>query len=307
MDLVRDGIEATGKTCEVILVVDGEQPERLAEALALADLDDGIQVLRFERGFGEGAALSAGLRAAQAPIVLTHPAYFQTVGEVIPKLVEEIERGADVAIASRAKKSESIFNRAQRWLFNATLRLLFGVKFRDLACGLRVMRREALEEISVHGGWQRFLVVAAVMRGLRVREVEADVHPSSRRFSPYSPFTYFGRMLDVAKFFFLTKFVHRPMRFFGPIGAPMLLVGFVLCAYLSVLKIFYGEALGSRPLFMLGAMLVAFGLQILAIGLLAEIITYSRSTKTKPYVVREVRRREPDPEESRSDKLKSES
>ena len=58
---------------------------------------------------------------------------------------------------------------------------------------------------------------------------------------------------------------------------------------------------------MLGAMLVAFGLQILAIGLLAEIITYSQSSKTKPYVVRAVKRRKPDSEESVSDKLKAES
>jgi len=293
LDVVSTGVDLTGKTCEVVLVVDGGQPKLLDEASALADMDARVRVLRFERAFGEGAALRAGLLAARSPLLLTHPAYFQTVADVIPKLVSEIEGGADLAFASRAKKTESVFNRFQRWFFNATLRRLFGLPFRDLACGVRVMRRDALDELSAHGGWHRFVVVAAAMRGLRVREVEADVHPSTRRFSAHSPFTYLGRMLDVAKFFFLTRFVHRPMRFFGLIGAPVFAIGFVICGWLSVQKIFQDVPLGSRPLFMLGAMLVAFGLQILAIGLLAEIITYSQATKTRPYVVREVMRREP--------------
>jgi hypothetical protein len=187
-----------------------------------------------------------------------------------------------------------LFNRAQRWVFNATLRVLFNVKYRDLACGLRVLRRESLDELSAHGGWHRFLVVAAVMRGLRVREVEAPVHPDTRRIRAYSPFTYMQRILDVVKFFFITKFVHKPLRFFGLIGAPIFLIGFGICATLSAMKIFGGIALGSRPLFMLGCIMVAFGFQILAIGLLAEIITYSQAKRTKPYVVREVKRREPE-------------
>jgi len=286
-------IEPLDYEYEVVLVIDGDLPVRLAEAQVLAQDHPEVHLLKFERHFGEGAALRAGLIAARGSILVTHPSYFQVKADVIPKLIKEIEEGADLAYAVRQSQRESLFNRIQRWGFNAILRGLMGVRLRDLGSGVRAVRASVGDEVSIHGGFHRFMAVAAVMRGLKVHGVAAELHPEARAMRAHNPLTYCKRVLDLANVFFLTRFVYKPLRFFGFVGSALFVPGFVICTYLSALRIFAGEALAERPLFLLGVLLVALGVQILAIGLLAEVITYSQASRTKPYVVHEVTVREP--------------
>ncbi|MGH7161877.1 MAG: glycosyltransferase, partial [Planctomycetota bacterium] len=281
---VREGTGEAGDRCEVVMVVDGDQPGKLEEARRLAEQDPSIRLLQFARSFGEGAALRAGLLAANAPVLVTHPAYFQVEAAALPRLLREIEAGADVAFASRLPGRESWLNRVQRWGFNVLLRRLIGTRFRDVACGVRALRREALEEIGVYGGFHRFLVVAAVMRGLTVREVDAAVHPEARGARLYNLVTYLQRLLDIGNVFFLAKFTHRPLRFFGLIGAAVFVVGVGICVWVSFERLFLGVALGERPLFLLGVLLAALGFQTLALGLLGELITFSQAAQSKPYI-----------------------
>ena len=196
--LVREGLSGTGKSYDIVMVVDGELPERLAAAGAVADRNEDVRVLRFARRFGEGAALRAGLLRGEAPILITHPAYFQVEPGAIGKLLDALEEGAEVAFASRLSGNDSLFNRLQRWVFNALLRASLGVRARDFACGVRAIKRDALEEIALHAGFHRFISVAAVMSGLEVKEVDAAVHPESRSPRTYSPATYLRRIIDIA-------------------------------------------------------------------------------------------------------------
>ena len=290
---LRETLDALDRTYEIVVVVDGDLPVRLGEARALAEKQDDIRLYSFERRFGEGAALRAGLTAAHGKILVSYPSYHQVKPDVIGDLIQAIDDGADLAYGARQSQHESWFNRLQRGIFNGLLRLLMGVRLRDLGCAIRAVRAEISDEISIHGGFHRFMAVAAVMRGLKVQDVPAQTHPKARSMRAYSPLTYCKRVLDLANIFFLTRFVYKPLRFFGFIGGVMFVPGFVICAYLSGLKIFVGASLADRPLFLFGVLLVALGLQIVAIGLLAEIITYSQASRTKPYVVHRVEHKKP--------------
>jgi glycosyltransferase involved in cell wall biosynthesis len=292
LEHIRGGLAGTGKTFEVLLVVDGELPQRLEEARKVAEADPDIRVLRFSRRFGEGAALQAGLGACRAPCLLTHPAYFEVEANVIPKLVAAVDGGADLAFASRLPRTESILNRLQRWSFNALVRRVLGLRFRDTACGARVLRAETLQEISAHGAFHRFITVAAAMSGYDVVEVETAVHPEARRPRFHSPLTYLRRLLDIANVYFVTKFLYKPLRFFGVIGGLLFVPGFLICLYLTILKIFTNAQLGNRPLFLFGVILAVLGFQVTAIGLLGEIISFSQATRRRPYAVKEIVRRE---------------
>jgi len=121
--------------------------------------------------------------------------------------------------------------------------------------------------------------------------VDAPVHPEGQSARAYSPATYLRRIIDIANVYFLTKFLHRPLRFFGVIGAVLFGVGLVLTGYLTVERLLGLTGLAGRPLFLLGVLLTAFGFQILALGLLGEIVSFSDAARSKPFRVREVIRK----------------
>ena len=291
LDEVRAGLALTKKSYEVILAVDGESPRQLEAARTLARDDESIRVLHFARSFGEGAALRAGLLAAGADLLLTFPAYFQVKIDVLPKLLEAVEDGADIAFASRLPHTGSAFNRLQRWCFNALVRKLLGFQYRDVACGVRVIRRRTLEDIAVHGAFHRYITPVAILNGHVAKEVDAALHPEAKRTRAYGPLTYLKRFLGIANVFFLSKFMHKPLRFFGVAGSLLLLPGILICAYVSVQKIVYAEGLGDRPLFLLGVVMTVLGFQILAIGLLGEIISFSHAARHQSFAIREVVRK----------------
>jgi hypothetical protein len=90
--------------------------------------------------------------------------------------------------------------------------------------------------------------------------------------------------MDLLTVFFLLKYERRPAHFFGGVGALISLSGFGILSYLSVLWMM-GEAIGKRPLLILGVMAVVVGVQILATGLIAELIVHL-ATAQAPYVIR---------------------
>jgi len=172
------------------------------------------------------------------------------------------------------------------------VRRFLKIRYRDVACGVRALRRECLEEISAHGAFHRFITVAAVMSGFVAQEIDAPVHARGRHTRAYGPLTYVRRVLDIANVYFVTKFLHKPLRFFGVAGVLLFVPGFLICLVMSILRIAGQISLGDRPLFLFGVILAVLGFQVFAIGLLGEIISFSQSSKSKPYAIREVVRKQ---------------
>ena len=89
----------------------------------------------------------------------------------------------------------------------------------------------------------------------------------------YSPGTYLRRVIDLFGIFFLVRFTYKPLRFFGLIGSALSLVGGAILVVLLVQRLM-GQALAGRPLLLLGVLLFALGIQIVALGLIGELIVY---------------------------------
>jgi hypothetical protein len=75
-------------------------------------------------------------------------------------------------------------------------------------------------------------------------------------------------------------------------------LGFVIAAYLSYQRLFDHESIANRPLLLLSVLLIFTGIQLVTMGLLAEIMarTYHESQDKPIYVIREVRE-SPQPEQ----------
>jgi glycosyltransferase involved in cell wall biosynthesis len=283
----NDALAGTGRSFEMIYVVDGEFGKAYLELKAMKVRGEKLTLIKHSRSFGESVAITSGFQQASGGIILTLPAYHQVDAAELPKLIESLD-GNDMVVARRWPRRDSKWNQWQTRLFHAIMRKMAGNICSDIGCGVRLFRRKILEEINLYGDLHRFLPILSHKQGFRIREI--DMRQSSResRVRTYPLGTYVRRMIDLLTVFFLIKFTKKPLRFFGLTGSAVLLVGMALTAYLVVARLFFDVGLSDRPLFLIGIVFVVLGLQIFAIGLIGEIIIFTHAKEIKEYNVDEI-------------------
>ena len=283
----KRGVSNLGRSCEFIFVLDGEYPEVLEQLIALQQQGDRLKIIKLSKSFGEATALSAGFDHATGDIFLTLPAYYQVEPSEIPKLIAELEH-CDMAISYRWPRAGSKFELMRRNLFHKILKSFTGAAFHDLGCGVRAFKRQIAQEVTIYGDQHRFLPVLANRVGFKVREVQVSQSPKDHFHGTYRPREYLHRLLDIFTVFFLVRFTKKPLRFFGMIGTVTLAVGAAFLAYLIFERLFMGVPLGVRPALLLSSLLVVLGVQILALGLIGELIIFTHARDLKEYTVDEI-------------------
>jgi len=284
----RRGLALTGKSFEVVFVLDGYLPNEAAALERLSARGEPVILVRLTRRFGESTALMAGFQSTHGRLILTLPAYQQIESAEIGKLVRAVEGPADLAISHRWPRVGSRWEGLRRRVFHRLIARATGQPYRDLGCAARCMRRRVLEELALYGDQHRFLPVLAYRQGFRV--VEIDVRQSARdRFDGgYRPREYIHRALDLFSVFFLARFTKKPLRFFGMIGAVTFGIGLALTAWLVVDRLFLGHSLATRPALLLSSLLLVLGLQLFALGLLGELIIFTHAREMKDYQVDQI-------------------
>lgn len=279
----RNGIDSTGLTYEFLYVIDGDHPDALKELNELADSEN-ITIIKLTTKFGESTALNVAFGKSQGRILLTLPAYRQIDATEIPKLVAALDH-CDMALARRYPRKDSLFNRTQSALFNSLLGYTTDLKIHDAGCGARALKRNVIDEVQIYGDLHRFMSVIAHRQGFRVEEV--NITQSSQNISRriYSPGVYIRRLLDLLTVFFLLKFTKKPLRFFGLVGLTVFSAGFITTLYLIAERLFFDIGLSDRPALFLSSLLIVLGVQIIAIGLIGEIIIFTHARRIKEYTI----------------------
>jgi hypothetical protein len=289
IDLYREigpPLEAAGISFEVIFA---SYPwfRGLTDPLtALAAEGEPIRVLEIGQALGETALLKAAASAAAAPIVLTVPAYPQVDPSALPALVDRVRRGADLAVAFRTPRHDSLINRIQSRILHAFVGRLAGGKLRDVACGVRAMRWSAMADVPLYGDFSRFLPLIALREGCQVEQVPAPVHPRAMKARVYSPGIYLRRLVDVLGLIFLLQFTDKPLRFFGLAGTVAAGIGSVFLVIVFLQRV-AGGSIADRPLLLLGVLFFTLGIQAIALGLVGEIIVHYSVGRQRRYRIRE--------------------
>jgi len=283
----RLALTALGRSFECIFVVDGPQPDAAPQLDELLQRYPEVVVVGLTRVFGEATALMAGVQQAAGEIIITLPAYHQIEAADISKLVKALD-SADLAIGRRHPRVGGFLERMRRNAFHRIIAGVTGVRYNDLGCGARAMKRRVLEEISLYGDQHRFLPLLADRQGFRIAEIEVRQHAQDRFDGHYKTREYAHRTLDIFTVFFLTRFTKKPLRFFGMVGAITFGVGVALTAWLVIDRLFFGVALADRPAFLLSSLLVVLGLQLLALGLLGELMIFTHARDIKDYQVDQI-------------------
>ena len=280
-------LDRAGYAFELIFVLDGVHQRVLRE---LEECGDGrVKIVRLQGdGLGESIAVSAGVARARGGIVLQVPQYLQIHPEEVIKVIQALETGADLVATWRHPRVDPWLNRVQSRFFNWILRVVMGVDFHDLNSSVRGMRRQVLEDVNVYGEMFRFLPVLAQRQGFHVVEVKVRHREERGGLGLYGIGVYVRRVLDILAISFLTRFTQKPLRFFGILGVLAILLGVALSVEPLWAKLIHGESLGGRPIFVVAAVLFAFGMQLIGFGLVGEIIIFTQAGQLRDFKVDEV-------------------
>lgn len=247
-----------------------------------------VKVVVLSRCDGEVAAIKGGLRHARGEICMLLPVEAQVEGAELPQLLHALDEGSDMALAMRVSHAPSWLQRLQNGVFHALIRALFGRTFKDLACRVRVCRRQVLEEILGHSTQHQFLGLLASERGFEVREVPLKATEAPANVRGLAPGRVGARLrlvLDALALYLVLKYIRKPFRFFGAIGLPILAIGTVYAAALAFERIWFGVALADRPAVILAVLLIVLGIQVIVMGLIGEIIIYASGRRLKDYTI----------------------
>lgn len=281
-----------GRQAEFIFVIDYRQQEVVPLLREIQrEAEDEVILVRLGGMFGESAALTVGVEQARGEIVVTLASYFQVEPRGLEKAIREIEKGADLVVGCRFPRIDSWFNRLQSKVFHSIVNLISGTTFRDISSGFRVMRRTVPRELPVYGGVHRFFPVLALRHGFKVRELEMSQRQEDAVTRYYGIAVYIKRLLDVLTVFFLLKFTHRPLRFFGVLSILLGLPGLAITLYLGIYRLLGLGPIAQRPLLLLGVLLMVLGIQLLSIGLIGEMIVFTHARQIREYRIEEIIRR----------------
>jgi glycosyltransferase involved in cell wall biosynthesis len=285
-DAYKAAVESVGQPYELIYVLSSKSERALADLKSLQKRGESALTLVRGQQLDEAEALLSGFRQARGEIILTLPADLQVEPADIPKVVAELE-SCDVA-AGRRPPIVATRPRLQAKAFHWLLRRLFGHAFSDLVCRVRAFRREVIEDIALHGVQPHFLPLLASERGFRIHEVDVRAGRTGRAGVQLSFWNRVGVLLDILALYVVLKFTKKPLRFFGLIGLPILLLGVLSTGALVVARLFYGVGLSDRPALILAVLLIVLGIQILALGLIGELVIFASGRRIKEYAIERI-------------------
>jgi len=260
---------------ELIVIDDGSRDDTAARLAELAGTREWLRPLFMIRNYGQSAALQAGFDAARGEIIVTLDGDLQNDPADIPELLRLLENHPDIDVISgwRKERQDRMSRRIPSSIANFVISRVTGVQLHDYGCALKLYRAQVIRDLKVYGELHRFIPALAADVGAKIVEVPVRHHARLRGESKYGIDRTFRVILDLLWVKFLMRFLHRPLQAFGGFGLALLAVGFFILAWLSFEKLALGEDIGGRPLLLLGALLCLIGVQLLATGLLGELLT----------------------------------
>ncbi len=275
------------RSYEVIIVDEATGPQTRARARELTGRYPEVRVIRLQRHVGESTVLAIGAQSARGEMLITLDPYLHVALEELPRLLEPLRNGTELVCAWRSPRLEQGLSRLASDGFNAAARWLSKVDVHDLNCRIRAMRREVLQTMPIYGDLHRFLPIFASRRGYTWCEVQVPQQPGKREVGAHDPRAYIRRLLDLLTLVFLTRFVKRPLHFFGLIGLTSLAAGVIIGTGLLYSRLVLHESIGHRPMLLLAVFLLVAGIQIGSTGLLGELMIFTHSRDLKDYIVKD--------------------
>lgn len=291
-------LEGAGVAFECLYVDDGSTDKSPQELRELSERDPRVRVIRFVRNYGQTAALTAGIRHAQNPLLVTLDADLQNDPADIPAMIERLDQGYDVVCGWRKDRQDATFTRTlPSKAANALISHLSKVHLHDYGCTLRVYKREYIQGIPLYGEMHRFIPIYVTWAGARLVEMPVRHHPRVRGVSKYGLRRIPKVLLDLTTVKFLRDFYVTPIYFFGFAGFGFFFLGLLTFAVAGVFAVGSGYELGLI-LAASAVLMVMLGTVEITLGIIAEVLIrmHHDVRDQPPYRIHHVRNLQTDEE-----------
>ncbi len=264
---------------EVIYIDDGSTDNSFNVIKEISKKNNNFKAIRFRRNYGKSAALAVGFEKAKGKIVFTMDADLQDDPNEIPRFLIKINEGYDLVSGWKKTRHDPFSKTFPSKFFNYVTSKVSGIKLHDFNCGLKAYKREVTKSLYVYGEMHRYLPALAFLDGFKVTEIPVLHHPRKHGHSKFGASRFIKGFLDLITVFFTTKYLKRPLHFFGTIGVLFALLGFAIDSFLAYEWLFKNISLSNRPLVLLGVALIIVGVQFFSMGLIGELIIKNNRQK----------------------------
>ena len=258
-------LETDSRTFEVIVVDDGSRDATWATIERLHAGDARVKAVRFKRNFGQHPAMHAGLVRARGDIVVTMDGDLQNQPSDLPKLIEAVANGADVASGRRKGREDSWGRTLPSKLINGMLRRFTSADINDFGCAYNAYSRDAITPVLGVIGKQKFTKALVLNAGARAVEVDLE-HRAREDSSRYSPLRLTRLALHV-----LAGFWPQPIQWAGVLlGVLCGTLALVVGVWATVVWILNGDFPGQ--LYLGGLVLGVLAVQGFILALVGEYL-----------------------------------
>jgi len=288
---IADSVVKTNLNYEIICVDDGSKDGSTQVLTNLARRRIDLKAVILRRNYGQTAAMAAGFESAVGKVIVTLDGDLQNDPADIPMLLAKLDEGYDLVSGWRKNRQDAALTRLlPSKIANIIIAKVTGVVLHDYGCSLKAYRAELIADMNLYGELHRFLPALAYIEGARIAEVPVRHH--ARRFgqSKYGLGRTVRVVMDLMTVFFMKKFLTRPMHVFGLGGVISLTAGVGMGMYLTIVKLFFDQNIGDRPLLILAVLLILTGVQLFCFGLVTELLmrTYHESQRRPIYRIRNI-------------------
>ena len=295
---IRDVMTNINRDFEVIFVDDGSTDKTLPNLRAVLDNGvekDTLRIIELQRNFGQTPALLAGLANIKGELVVTMDGDLQNDPKDIPAMLDALTEEYDVICGWRKNRKDNAFKKLPSKFNNLLNRKLNNVFIHDSGCTLRVYRREAIEHIQLFAEGHRYIPAILAQQGYRLGEVVTNHRPRTNGKTKYGFRRLFRGFIDLFTLNAINKWGKKPIHFFSRWSILFMLVSFLTFCWTILERIafrfwdsVYTEAISikSNPLFILSFSLFLFGIILLFMGYIAELLLRSNYNSNESYKIK---------------------
>lgn len=278
---------------ELILVDDGSSDNTRINAKAIKD--ENLVLIELKKNYGQSLALAAGIDYANGDYIITLDGDLQNDPLDIPMMIQTLEEGEfDVVTGIRQKRQDNFVRTIPSKIANFMVRKATKMDIKDNGCALKVFTNETAKDLNLYGEMHRFINLLAYLNGARIAQVPVRHHARQFGQSKYGLGRTFKVINDLTLILFMRKYMQRPIHLFGNAGMISLSIGGLIMIWLLLVKFIFGEDIGTRPLLIVGVVLLLAGIQLITMGIVVDLLmrTYYESQDMRPYRIRNITKRE---------------
>ncbi len=210
---VVEALEPAFASFELVFVDDGSRDDTLPRARAIAESDPRVRVIKFQRNYGQTAAMAAGIAHARGEVLVTIDGDLQNDPADIPHLVQTLHAGGYDLVAGirRRRQDKWLTRKLPSLIANRLIARVTGIPIKDNGCTLKAYRADVIKRVPLYSEMHRFIPAMASLAGARIAQIE--VNHRARQFgqSKYGLSRTFRVLLDLLSIRTILWFTGHPL------------------------------------------------------------------------------------------------